>query len=181
LAGFYENFDHGTGIFNNTWGNVDTSTPGQITLKGNSGAMQTGGGEGYGHYEIEAKMSGDKQGPAALLWPADGKWPGHEYDMVEVIDGHAYGTVHWNDNGHDGYKTATFNGVDETQKHTYAIDWHGDTIDYKVDGKQVASIDHAGSDAAHGGTNELMSLMNRDFESHDAFLTVYSASYDPWG
>jgi Glycosyl hydrolases family 16 len=181
LAGFYENFDHGTGIFNNTWGKVDTSVHGQITLRGNSGAMQTGGGNGYGHYEVTAKMSANVQGPAALLWPANNKWPGPEYDIVEVISGHPYGTVHWNNHGKDAYATSHWNQIDETQKHTYALDWHGNKIDYSVDGRHVGSINHGGKDAGHGGINELMSLMNRDFESDHAYLTVYSASYDPWG
>jgi beta-glucanase (GH16 family) len=181
LAGFYESFDSGVGIFNNTWGKVDTSIPGQITLRGNSGAMQKGDGNGYGRYEITAKMSADVQGPAALLWPANDEWPGAEYDIVEVIDGRPYGTVHWNNNGKDAYKSSYWNHIDETKVHTYAIEWHGNRIDYFVDDRHVGTIKHAGPDAAHGGINELMGFMNRDFESQDAFLTVYSASYDPWG
>jgi len=110
LADFYEGFDNGVGALHHTWnsGNIETGG-GQLTLHGDAGAMQQpwgkDAGQGYGYYEVTAKMSADVQGPAALLWPGDDKWPGPEYDIVEVINGHPYGTVHWNN-------------VDETQKHT---------------------------------------------------------------
>ncbi len=181
MAGFYESFDKGVGIFNNTWGKVDTSVKGQITLKGNSGAMQKGGGNGYGYYEVTAKMSKDVQGPAVVLWPHDDKWPGAEYDMVEVIDDRPYGTVHWNNKGKDAYQSSYWNNIDETKVHTYGLDWDGKKIDFYVDDKYMGTVWKGGKDLDHGGTNVLMSLMNRDFESKDAFLTVYSASYDPWG
>jgi Glycosyl hydrolases family 16 len=184
MGGFYESFDNGVGMLNNTWGDVDTSVRGQITLRGNAGAMQhTGGndaGNGYGRYEVTAKMSADSQGPAALLWPGNDKWPGPEYDIVEVINGHPYGTVHWNNGGRDAYQTTHWNNIDETQKHTYALDWQPGRIDYYVDGKYMGGFsDHIGKDAAHGGVNEVLSVMNRDFEDHNAFITVYDVKYTP--
>lgn len=183
-SGFYESFDNGVGILNHTWGRVDTSVDGQITLRGNSGAMQapTGAsaGGGYGHYEVTAKMSANSQGPAALLWPGNDKWPGPEYDIVEVINGHPYGTVHWNNNGRDAYQTTHWYQIDETKVHTYAIDWKPGEIDYFVDGKWVGGFDtHVGKDFAHGGIDEVLSVMNRDFENPNSFMTVYSVSYKP--
>ena len=186
MAGFHESFDHGVGKLNHTWGNVDTSVSGQITLRGNSGAMQKPGnasaGEGYGRWEVTAKMSADVQGPAALLWPGNDKWPGPEYDIVEVIHGRPYGTVHWSNNGKDAYKSTYWNHIDETKKHTYAIDWKPGEIDFYVDGKYVGGFDdHIGKDYAHGGVDMVMSVMNRGFESKDAFITVYDVSYKPHG
>ena len=80
MADFYESFDNGVGILNHTWGSVDTSKDGQVTLTGYSGIMQrpTGdsAGNGYGTYEFTLSMKGNQQGPAALLWPGNDEWPG---------------------------------------------------------------------------------------------------------
>lgn len=184
LAGFYESFDNGVGILNHTWGSVDTSVAGEITLRGNSGAMQrpwsADVGNGYGRYEVTAKMSADQAGPAALLWPADDKWPGPEYDIVEVLNGTPYGVVHWKDGGGwDSYESRWFNGVDETQVHKYAIEWREGRIDFFIDGQHYGTVDHnVGADYAHGGVNSVMSMMN---SNHNTFLTVYDVSYSPFG
>ena len=182
MAGFYESFDNGVGMLNHTWGKVDTSVDGQITLRGNSGAMQKPGsastGEGYGRWEVTAKMSADVQGPAALLWPGNDKWPGPEYDIVEVIDGRPYGTVHWNNKGKDAYQTTHWGHIDETKVHKYALEWKPGEVDYFVDGKRVGGFEtHIGKEHADGGVDMLLSLMNRDFESSKAFMTVYDVKY----
>lgn len=184
LAGFYESFDNGVGILNHTWGSIDTSVAGEITLRGNSGAMQrpwsADAGNGYGRYEVTAKMSADQAGPAALLWPADDKWPGPEYDIVEVLNGTPYGVVHWKDGGGwDSYESRWFNGVDETQVHKYAIEWREGRIDFFIDGQNYGTVDqNVGADYAHGGINSVMSMMN---SNSDTFLTVYDVSYSPFG
>jgi beta-glucanase (GH16 family) len=181
LASFEESFDNGLGALSHTWtdgGHIDTGS-GQVTLKGEAIAMMHPGGSdtgfGYGKYEFEASMSPDQKGPAILLWPGDDKWPGPEYDIVEVIDGHAYGAVHWNDNGHDAYTTRTFDGVDESQTHTYGITWQEGRIDYYVDGQHYGSVtENVGNDHAHGGVNMVPSIMS----GGDAELTVYKFTYD---
>ncbi|MBD0273763.1 MAG: hypothetical protein ICV73_17775, partial [Acetobacteraceae bacterium] len=80
-SSFYESFDNGTGQLNHHWaGSIDTSVKGQITLRGNSGVMEkpsgSDAGHGYGQYTVTAKVEGNQVGPAALLWPADDRWPG---------------------------------------------------------------------------------------------------------
>jgi Glycosyl hydrolases family 16 len=185
LAGFHESFDDGVGILNHTWGYVDTSIPGQITLRGDAGAMQRPwgpeAGNGYGRYEVTASMSADAPGPAALLWPGDDRWPGSEYDIVEVINGTPYGVVHWKDGsgGWDNYESRFFDGVDETQVHTYGLEWREGHIDFFVDGQHRGTVDHnVGADYAHGGMNEVLSVMN---SGGGTFLTVYDVSYSPFG
>jgi beta-glucanase (GH16 family) len=185
LAKFYEGFDHGVGALHHTWNSGDIkSGGGEITLHGDSGAMQrpTGkdAGQGYGYYEVTAKMSTDVQGPAVVLWPSDDKWSGNEIDIVEVINGKPYGTVHWNDNGRDAFQTVDFHGVDETQWHDYGVEWSPGKVEWFVDGRSQGSIEHSARDAAHGGVNVTMSVMNRGFEG--GHLTVgdisYTASHD---
>jgi beta-glucanase (GH16 family) len=188
LPGYFESFDNGLGSFDHTWGDADTSKSGQVTLRGNSGVMidnptHKSMGTGYGYYEVKASMSADKIGPAVVLWPGNNEWPGGEYDMVEVIHGRAYGTVHWDAGGKDGYDVVDFHGVNETQVHTYGLEWEEDRITYSVDGQEMGSIGHnVGRDYAHGGTDVVMSLMNG---SNDTHLTVYEVSYTPsddaWG
>ena len=39
-SGFFESFDNGVGALNHTWGNIDTSVRGQVTLTGDSGMME---------------------------------------------------------------------------------------------------------------------------------------------
>jgi beta-glucanase (GH16 family) len=181
LAGFYESFDSGVGLLNHTWnsGNIQTGG-GQLTLRGDSGAMQnpTGpaAGNGYGYYEVTAKMSADVQGPAVLLWPGNDEWPGPEIDIVEVIDGRPYGTLHWNENGNDAYRSVFFNGVDETQTHKYAVEWSPDKVEWFVDGRSQGAItDHVPKDYAHGGIDQTLSVMNRGWEG--GWLTVQDVSY----
>ncbi len=184
---FFESFDHGVGALDHTWGNgIDTSVKGQVTIRGDSGIMEKpwgkAAGHGYGTFSVKAKMSADVQGPAALLWPGDDRWPGPEYDIVEVIHGKAYGTVHWNNNGRDAYTTRTFHGVDETKVHTYTLDWKPGKIAYYVDGKWMGEVKHnIGKDHANGGVDSVFSIMNRDFESKHSFITAYEVSYKPHG
>ena len=181
LAGFYESFNSGVGMLNHTWnsGNIRTGG-GELTLTGDSGAMQrpTGAdaGNGFGYYEVTARMSADVQGPAVLLWPGNDRWPGPEIDIVEVIDGRPYGTLHWNDGGRDAYVSVFFDGVDETQTHKYGVSWTADKVEWFVDGQsQGAVTEHVPQDYAHGGIDMTMSTMNRGWEG--GWLNVQDVSY----
>jgi hypothetical protein len=182
---FTESFDNGVGILSHTWGDVDTSVDGQITLRGNSGAMQPhfgpASGNGYGIYEVVASMSADEAGPAALLWPGDNKWPGAEYDIVEIVNGTPYGTVHHNANGRDGWESVFFNSIDETEVNTYTLEWMPGRISYSVNGEHMGTVTrNVGDDYSDGGTDEVLSVMNWN---PDTYLTVYEVSYqsaDVW-
>jgi len=185
MADFIESFDNGLGSLNHIWGNanIDTSVRGQVTISGHGGFMEKpsgpSAGHGYGSYTVVAKLNGDTEGSAALLWPANDKWPGPEYDIVEVIKGEAYGTVHHNASGRDGYQTVTYGGLDESQVHSYTLDWQPGKITMSVDGHVYGSItDNVGADYAHGGVNEVIGLMNR---SSATSMTVYEVSYSASG
>jgi beta-glucanase (GH16 family) len=181
---FYESFDNGTGALSHSWGgNIDTSVGGQITVSGNSGVMERPSGRdvghGYGQYYVTAKVEGDDVGPAALLWPSDDRWPGTELDFIEVLDGgRPYGAAHRDNGGHDHYETAWYNGLDESQVHTYGINWQADRVTFSVDGRDAGTVRMDTDDAANGGSNLVFSVMNR---SEDTSITVYDVSYTPNG
>ena len=181
---FYESFDNGTGALTHHWsGHVDTSVGGQITLGGYSGVMEwpggSGAGHGYGQYYVTAKVEGDQVGPAALLWPSNDQWPGTELDFVEVLsDGTAYGTAHKDNNGYDWYEAHMFWGLDESQPHTYGINWQADRVSFSVDGRDAGTVWMDTRDAAHGGSNVSFAVMNRN---DNTSITVYDMSYSPWG
>ncbi len=180
---FYESFDNGTGALTHHWaGNIDTSVRGEITLRGYSGVMEwpggSGAGHGYGQYTVTAKVEGDKVGPAALLWPSNDRWPGNEFDFVEVLsDGTAYSTAHA-DRGGDWYQASLHWGLDESQVHTYGINWQADRVSFTVDGRDAGTVSMDSKDAAHGGTNVVFGVMNRN---DNTSITVYDMSYSPWG
>jgi beta-glucanase (GH16 family) len=181
---FSESFDNGIGALNHTWGNgIDTSVRGQVTVSGNSGIMEnpwgSAAGHGYGTYSITASMSGHAEGPAALLWPGNDKWPGPEYDLAEFIGGRPYGTMHFSSNGSDVYGSVYYNGVDESKVHTYTLDWQPGSLTFSVDGRAYGGFsDNVGRDFDHGGINEVFSIMNR---GGGTSITVYDISYSPSG
>jgi hypothetical protein len=186
MADFVESFDNGVGALNHIWGNanIDTSVRGQVTISGASGGIMekpsgASAGHGYGTYEVVAQLHGDTEGSAALLWPGNDKWPGPEYDIVEVIHGRAYGTAHFESGGGDRYNVVNFDGIDESQTHTYTLDWQPGSITYYVDGQRMGSItEGVGADHAHGGVNEVIGLMNR---SQGTSMTVHEVSYTASG
>jgi beta-glucanase (GH16 family) len=186
MADFVESFDNGVGALNHSWGNanVDTSVRGQVTISGSTGGIMekpsgAAAGHGYGTYEVVAQLHGDSEGPAALLWPGNDRWPGPEYDIVEVINGRAYGAVHFASGGGDRYNVVNFDGVDESRTHTYTLDWQPGSITYYVDGTRMGSVTEGiGSDYAHGGVNEVFGVMNR---SSGTSITVYELSYTASG
>ncbi len=185
---FYESFDNGTGALTHNWaGNIDTSVPGQITLRGHSGVIEFPGGKdaghGFGQYYATAKLEGDQfgygAGPAVLLWPSDDRWPGTELDFVEVRpDGTAFGTAHRNDNGGDWYRAFNYGGLDESQIHTYGINWQADRVSFSVDGRDVETVWMDTRDAAHGGVNNVIGVMNLNDSTS---VTLYDVSYTPSG
>ena len=180
MADFYESFDNGVGILNHTWGSVDTSKDGQVTLTGYSGIMQrpTGdsAGNGYGTYEFTLSMKGNQQGPAALLWPGNDEWPGTEMDVVEIHNGRAYGTAHHEkSDGGDGYRTVTYDGLDESKVHTYTLDWQPGKLTYAVDGEVYGTITkNVGEDFAHGGVDAVVGVLNIN---PNTSITLYDVSY----
>ncbi|SDB69703.1 family 16 glycosylhydrolase [Belnapia rosea] len=187
MAGtFVETFDNGVGALNHVWGNarIDTSTKGEVTITGPGGFMQRphseSAGHGYGTYSVVASIEGNAKGPAALLWPGDDVWPGPEYDILEVINGKPYGTVHYKGgDGGDGYSSVFYEGIDESKVHTYTLDWQPGSITYAVDGKTMGTITkNVGADHAHGGVNEVFGLMNTNWHTS---MTVYEVSYTPMG
>ncbi len=181
-ASFYESFDNGTGALTHHWaGHIDTSVQGQITLGGYSGVMEwpggSGSGHGFGQYYVTAEVEGNTVGPAALLWPSNDRWPGTELDFVEVLpDGTAYGTAHRDGGGWDHYDARMYWGTDESQVHTYGINWQADRVSFTVDGRDAGTVWMNTSDAAHGGSNVVFGVMNR---SYDTSITVYDMSYTP--
>ena len=180
-AAWTETFNNGTGALNHLWsGDVDTSVPGQITLRDHSGVMQFPGGAGegfgFGKYTATVEVEGNAVGAAALLWPSDNEWPGTEMNFVEVLnDGTAYGTAH-RDLGYDWYQSTKYAGLDESQVHTYGIDWQADGVTYSVDGVDVGRVEMDSADAANGGANSVFGMMNMN---PGTSLTVYDLSYTP--
>jgi len=181
---FYESFDNGTGALSHNWsGSVDTSVRGEITLRGYSGTMERASGSdvgyGYGQYYVTAKVEGDQVGPAALLWPSDDKWPGNEFDFVEVLrDGTAYGTAHHGNFGWNEYEGRQYWGLDESQTHTYGINWQADHVSFSVDGQDAGTVWMDTKDAAHGGSNVVFGGMN---QNSNTSITLYDVSYTPHG
>jgi hypothetical protein len=192
-----ESFDNGTGALSRSWGNVDTSVAGQVTLSSyasdgytlDSGAMvpPTGAtaGNGYGLYSFTLSMDGDAPGPYALLWPATDVWPGPELDIVEVgFDGSAYSTIHFKAaDGSNGYTPYTLPGIDPSTPHVYAMDWQADHIAVFVDGQQMYSTTvDVPKDAAHGGENSapgfgMQTWWSVGAQTGDNHITAYDVSY----
>jgi len=178
-------FDNGFGSISNTW-NVDASAPGEVRLGGSSAMMEwaTGrdAGHGYGTYTVEAKLEGNQPGAAIVLWPGNNQWPGQEIDMAEITpdgSGRIYGTMHWNENGHDAYDATIFDGVYSGSFHTYQMIWEPGRITYKVDGQQKGGFtDNVPTDFAHGGMNNTIGFLNNN--PHTS-ITVREVSFDPLG
>ncbi|MDO9710747.1 family 16 glycosylhydrolase [Paracraurococcus lichenis] len=182
---FFESFDSGIGALTNRWGSgIDTSIPGQVTVSGVSGIMErpwgAAAGHGYGTYTIVAKLDGNVQGSAGLLWPGDDVWPGPEMDLIEIVGGIPYGTLHWQGgNGRDAYASQYYDGIDESRVHTYSLDWEPGSVTFYVDGRSWGSFtDHVARDYDHGGVNMTISIMNTN---PNTAITVYEVSYHASG
>lgn len=178
-------FDNGFGPIGSAW-NVDTSTPGEVRLAGNSALMEyaTGpdAGHGYGTYTVNAKLEGNQPGPGIIFWPGDNQWPGQELDLAEITpdgSGRQYGTVHWNDNGNDAYEAQVYDGVSGGVFHDYTMVWEAGKITYLVDGAVKAVFtDNVPVDFAHGGMNNTIGFLNNN---PNTSITVRDVSYTPLG
>jgi len=185
ITALSESFDNGVGTISNAW-NVDTSVKGEVKLAGPSAMMQwaTGreAGHGYGTYTVTAKIEGNEPGAGIVLWPGDNKWPGQEIDMAEVApdgSGRHYGTVHWNDNGHDAYNVVMFDDVYSGTFHDYQMIWEPGKITFKVDGVEKGVItDHVPADYEHGGMNNTIGFLNN---SPNTSITVSHVEFTPLG
>ena len=194
-----ESFDDGVGQLSNSWGNVDTSVPGQVTLTSSpdflldSGTMvpATGpeAGDGYGLYLFTLSTSpGDAPGPYALLWPGTNVWPGPELDVFEIQPGtgQPYSAVHWDENGNNAYTTYELGDVDPTEVHTYGLEWRPDELTGYVDGEERwSTTEHVPRDYNDGGQNSAVSVGMQtwwavDYQNGPNELTVYEVSYGAW-
>lgn len=95
----------------------------------------------YGRWEFRAKIDkGNGYGPAALLWPASGKWPvDGEIDISEIPQGartSSHATLHW---GTNNSQKGWGSNADFSQWHTFAVDWLPGSITFYVDGNVVGS------------------------------------------
>ena len=88
----------------------------------------------------------------------------------------SYSTAHKNDGG-DWYDARMYWGNDEGGVHTYGIDWHPDRVEFSVDGRGAGTVWMDTKDAAHGGTNVVFGIMNKNDATS---ITVYDMSYSPW-
>jgi hypothetical protein len=178
-------FDDGFGSIDNAW-NVDASVRGEVKLAGNSAMMEWAvgreAGHGYGTYTINAKAEGNQPGPAIIFWPGDNQWPGQEIDLLEITpdgSGRQYGTVHWNDGGHDAYEAVVYDGVYGGTFHDYTMVWEADRITFKVDGVEKAVItDNVPADFAHGGMNNTIGFLNNN---PNTSITVRDVTFTPEG
>lgn len=185
-----EDFGHPEWI-HNLWGNSNIGADGVTSSSGNgtnfSGAMQPVGsasaGEGYGLYllAVQFDVQGDHSGPYACLWPATDGWPGPEIDLLEFLPGTStgYATLHWNDGGHDAYKSTVFNGVDfNHQTHFVWADWEDGSLTFGVDDKSFVTLtEHVPKDFAHGGENALPGIGSKNegaVNSASMFGLVYA-------
>ncbi|NGM19247.1 family 16 glycosylhydrolase [Roseomonas stagni] len=178
-------FDDGFGTIGNLW-NVDASVSGEVTLSGYSAMMEWAvgreAGHGYGTYTINAKAEGNEPGPAIIFWPGDNQWPGQEIDLLEITpdgSGRQYGTLHWNEGGHDAYEAVVYDGVQGGVFHDYTMIWEAGRITFQVDGVEKAVFtDNVPTDFAHGGMNNTIGFLNNN---PDTSITVRDVTYTPLG
>lgn len=176
-------FDSGFGSLGNAW-NVPAAKNGEVKLTGSAGLMEwaTGrsAGHGYGTYTVTAKVEGNEPGPAIVLWPGNDKWPGQEIDMVEITpdgSGRQYGTVHWNNNGSDAFKTTMYDGVKSGIFHDYQMIWEPGKITFKVDGQVEGTVtSNVPTDFANGGINNTIGILNNN---PDTSITVSDIDFKP--
>jgi beta-glucanase (GH16 family) len=99
----------------------------------------------YGKVEARIKLPAG-QGTWPAFWmmgedrPSVG-WPRcGEIDIMEHINSElkAYGTAHWDKNGHVQSGGSTY--VDVTKWHVYAIEWNQDSIRWLLDGKRYWGV-----------------------------------------
>ncbi len=180
----FEGFDDGFGLLGHAWQTGDgvkayvQSGVAKIDgTRSGAGVMQFPGGRnacfGNGLFEIRSRLkgndTGDNSGPANVLWPSDDVWPGSEVDIGEIDrSGRVYMATHWKgSDGRDAYRLFYVDaGFDQYAFHTYAAFLQTDKITYLVDGKVIGiDTDHPAPDAAHGGVNHCLGIMNRSSQT----------------
>jgi beta-glucanase (GH16 family) len=144
---------------------------------------------GYGHYAFTLSTNTTNVGPYAALWPSTDVWPGPEIDVFELgPNGDSpFDTVHWNDNGNDGFDWAQMpSGIDPTQPHTYAVDWQDGSMTFSVDSQNTRTVtQNIPKDFAHGGENLSpgVGVLTHNFDPGlnpvDNTLTLYDFTYTP--
>lgn len=109
-----------------------------------SARLKSQGLRNWTYGKVEARM---KLPAGQGIWPAfwmlgenisQVNWPAcGEIDIMEHINNESlvHGTIHWDNNGHASYGTASPN-IDVTQYHVYSIEWNASSIKWFVDGTQ---------------------------------------------
>ena len=97
----------------------------------------------YGYFEIRAELpAGQGVWPGFWLLPTDGAWP-PEADVVEQIGGPAiFNTVHYPNAAGVAQQTVfqSYLPADTSGFHTYGMLWTATTLDWFIDGVEVASM-----------------------------------------
>src|SRR5689334_18144859 len=116
-----------------------------------SSRMNTAGHHDWTYGTIEGRMRGPNgQGYWPAFWMLGSDistvpWPGcGEIDIMEHINSvnTAYGTIHWDFNGHASY-TGSTPTADFTQWHNYGIVWDTSAITWTVDGASTGAANIA--------------------------------------
>jgi beta-glucanase (GH16 family) len=169
-------------FLNDAWGGT-AATDRNLYVDGatyNGASVGGAAQNGYGTYTVEARLDGNGPGSAVLLWPGDDRWPGQEIDIAETaVDGSGrhYGTVHWDDNGNNGYNYFIYDGVYGGVFHDYSVRWEPGRITFLVDGVQKATTtEHVPTDYDAGGMNNVIGFLNN---SSSTSLTIREVEYSP--
>ncbi len=126
-----------------------------------SARLKSQGLRNWTYGKVEARM---KLPAGQGIWPAfwmlgenisQVNWPAcGEIDIMEHINNESlvHGTIHWDNNGHAYYGTASPN-IDVTQYHVYSVEWNASSIKWFVDGTQYLEANIAnninGTDEFH--------------------------------
>jgi len=105
----------------------------------------------YGKIEARIKLPfGQGIWPAFWMMGQTGNWPGcGEIDIMEMIgggigrDNKCYGTVHWDDSGHQqigGNISLTWPEIFANNYHVFGIEWDNEKIKWYLDGNQYFEV-----------------------------------------
>lgn len=126
-----------------------------------SARLKSQGLRNWTYGKVEARM---KLPAGQGIWPAfwmlgenisQVNWPAcGEIDIMEHINNESlvHGTIHWDNNGHAYYGTASPN-IDVTQYHVYSVEWNASSIKWFVDGTQYLEANIANN---INGTDEFI-------------------------
>ncbi len=128
--------------------------------------------------EAEAPTVGRPPGRSRPLGPACQRSAGTATGRRRLSRPPAVRSGRNGNNGHDWYQSAFCDGLDESQVHTYWIDWRAERVSFSVVGRDAGTVWMDTKDAAHGGSNVLFGVMN---QNDNTSITVYDMSYTPSG